>query len=113
MNFDISVFLTWQFMVACVAIYAIAETFKRAAKKGAPSVFEAAWFQGFILTPLPVVVGAIVGCVPGFLGTNGAPIGARILIGIAAGFLSSFVYGVVKRFLPKGKGKGNSNNGAA
>jgi hypothetical protein len=110
MNFDISVFLTWQFAVACVAIYAVVETVKRTVKKGAPSTFETAWFQGFVLTPLPLLVGAAVGCIPGFLGVNGTEIGARIIIGIAAGFLSGFIYGMIKRFLPKNKNPFDDEN---
>ena len=91
--------LTWQFVLASVAIYAIISTFKRIAKIYV--ITSNPLYKTFI-TLLNIGIGILIAIPPGFLPSDN--IYKRIILGIVAGFFSNYAYQMVKRFM-KGETK--------
>lgn len=94
-------FLTWQFAATCIAIYGIMATLKvglqivAATSPKLAKVLATGWFQGFVMTPMNLVLGVLFALPPGWLVPKDQP--GRIILGICAGFLSVFVYTMVKK----------------
>jgi uncharacterized membrane protein len=89
-------FSTWQFGVACVAILAIIAGVKRVIHAGKPALLEQGGVKA-VLASLNLVLGLVVAIPENFL--MGTTFGQRVLSGLCAGFLSSFVYSaILKRF---------------
>ena len=91
----LNIFVRWQFLVSCLSIYALVYYFKKAITIAKSVVAEAPWFKGYILTPLNLFTGALIGLFPGFI-IEGDLL-SRILVGIVAGLLSNFAYQLVKK----------------
>jgi hypothetical protein len=96
-------FLTWQFAATAVAVMALMTMLKKVfirAKK--EHILNKPWFQAYILTPLPLILGFGIAFIPGFL--CGEHWYQRAVLGVSAGFLSQFLYGVFKKRLdPEGE----------
>jgi undecaprenyl pyrophosphate phosphatase UppP len=88
-------FVTWQFLVACVAIVAVVSTLKKAVHQAAPALSNKGYFKAF-LTMANLLVGTLVAAPTGFL--VGETFVERMLVGLCAGLLSNFVYAaLIKR----------------
>lgn len=94
---DVAIFLSWKFLMACVAVSAAVETLKRVMMAQAPRFVAAAGGQT-VLALANLVAGPLAAFALGLpdVGT----VGQRIVVGIAAGFVSHGVYtAVFKRIL--------------
>lgn len=89
-------FLTWQFGVAALAIVAIIATFKRIVRIGYPLLLTTTWMK-IILAGANMVLGALVAIPKDFL--IGPTYVQRLLVGLCAGFLSSYLYAILLKRL--------------
>lgn len=96
-------FLTWQFAAAAVAVMALMTMLKRVFIKAKKEhILQKPWFQAYILTPLPLLLGFGIAFIPGFLA--GEHWYQRALLGVGAGFMSQFAYSLLKKRLdPEGQ----------
>lgn len=82
-----------RFAVACVVIHGVMTVIHRMLKSIAPGLMERQWFKA-IVGSLNLVLGALIGLfdyLPGDTRT------ARVLLGMAAGLLSHYVYEEVRK----------------
>jgi hypothetical protein len=102
MNLDemLTPFLTWQFVLAAVLINAVLVYVRRFIKTAKPTVLESRLFKS-ILTIANPVLGSLIAIAPGFL--HGKNYIERMFVGVCAGFLSHFVYGLFIKRLTKQK----------
>ena len=88
-------FLTFQVLVSALAIAGVFTTIKLMFKRAQVGLWEKPWFQGFIMTPMNLVLGAVVAIIPGwFFGDRYVE---RMIVGVAVGFLSLFLYTMFKK----------------
>lgn len=88
------VLISWQFILASCAIYAIISVVKRLGR--IYIVTDHIIYKTFI-TLLNLILGAIIALPPGFI--PGDNIWERVAVGIVAGFFSNYSYQMVKRFM--------------
>lgn len=90
-------FMSWQFVATAVIIYAIQFTFVKMGRAYKPlgKLQAKAWFQGFIMTPMNVVLGLLFAIPKGWLVP--ADQKGRFILGACAGFLSLFIYTMLKK----------------
>lgn len=92
----VETFLSWEFVLAALSINAIMTAVKMAGEKHKATgrVMQKGWFQAFVLTPLPLVLGVGIA----LMGVYDQPdVQHEILTGVASGFLAQFVYAVCKK----------------
>lgn len=94
-------FLTWQFILAAVLINAMLISVRRFVRTVNPLLLERRWFKAAQTVANPLL-GLLMAFVPDFL--YGSRLVERLFVGVCAGFLSHFIYGLfVKRLAPGSK----------
>lgn len=94
-------FLTWQFLLFCLSLAAVIEVLRRFVEYYEKDVKDLKMWNELILPSLPVFMGGFLGAVlKAFPYPEGfATIGPRILFGLVAGLLSTYVYRALKAFI--------------
>jgi len=100
-NIDFSqlfeIFVRWQFLASGVAIYILVNAIKRSLLIAFPKLVKKPKFRGLILSNLNIMLGIIVGFIPDFLLPAGSSLSSSIIIGVLAGWFSTYIYSVLKK----------------
>ena len=95
---DLLYWLAMDLFIIAAATVALVTTAKHAAQRlHGEACLEGAWTQ-FALEFGPLLVGALLGVLPGLL--DDYPFALRAVFGLVAGFMSPTLYGYVKRRWP-------------
>ena len=91
------IYFTPQAITVAILIWALVSTLKKIfIYTGKEELLAKGWFKGFILTPLPLVLGALFG----YFGAISDPnTSTRIMVGAVLGLFSSFFYNMFKHAL--------------
>lgn len=94
---DLTKFLSWEFLLAALAINAVMTVLKLMGDKYKPmgKYLAKPWMQAFVMTPLPLVLGVLLAAVPDWLVPAGTA--GWYIVGMVVGFLSQFLYAVFKK----------------
>ena len=91
------IYFTPQAITVAILIWALVSTLKKILIYiGKEDLLAKGWFKGFVLTPLPLVLGAFFG----YFGAIPAPnTSTRVMVGAVLGLFSSFFYNMFKHAL--------------
>ena len=88
-------FVSWELLVTAIAIAGLFTTVKLMFKRAQVGLWEKPWFQGFVMTPMNLVLGSVAACIPDWF--PGDTYFERLVVGLAVGFLSLFLYTMFKK----------------
>lgn len=92
-------FVDSSFVIASIVIVAVVKTFSDGLNALRPDLAGQPWAKQLLIPHLNILLGLILGLPSGFL--YGGKLTERLLVGICAGFLSSFTLTVLRNFLGK------------
>ena len=91
------IFVRWQFLASGVAIYILVNAIKRSLLIAFPKLVKKPKFRGLILSNLNIMLGVLIGFIPDFLLPAGSSLSSSVIIGVLAGWFSTYIYSVLKK----------------